>query len=131
VSGLGLLVVSFLPWYSAGGHDLTAWQAFSVTDILMAVAAAAALTVAIVAAAHISVSYPPAGSSVTGLLGIIAFACVLFRLLDPPGAAGVGREVGVWIGLIASAGVALGGYLGMQEPRPRAHAGPDQPQSAR
>src|SRR5437764_799841 len=82
VSGLGLLLVSFLPWYSAGGHDLTAWQAFSVTDIVMAAAAAAALSVAIVVAARLSVSYPPAGSSVTGLLGIIAFVCVLLRLAD-------------------------------------------------
>ena len=30
VSGLGLLVVSFLPWYSAGGENATAWQAFGV-----------------------------------------------------------------------------------------------------
>jgi hypothetical protein len=131
VSGLGLLVVSFLPWYSAGGHDLTAWQAFSVIDIVMAAAAAAALSVAIVVAARVSVSYPPAGSSVTGLFGIVAFACVLFRLIDPPGGADVGREAGVWLGLLATAGIALGGYLGMQEPRPRSQAaGPDHPQSA-
>jgi len=36
VSGLGLLVVSFLPWYSAGGQDATAWQAFSVVDLFIA-----------------------------------------------------------------------------------------------
>ena len=33
VGGLGLLVSSFLPWYSAGGEVATAWQAFSVTDL--------------------------------------------------------------------------------------------------
>ena len=41
LSGLGLLVVSFLPWYSAGGQDATAWQAFSVVDLVMAAAAIA------------------------------------------------------------------------------------------
>lgn len=117
VSGLGLLVSSFLPWYSAGGEDATAWQAFSVVDIVLAAAAVAALSVAIVVLARLSVSYPVAGSAVTALLGGIALICVVFRLIDPPGSGDVGREIGLWLGLLATAGVAWGGYLGMQEPR--------------
>jgi hypothetical protein len=117
VSGLGLLVVSFLPWYSAGGENATAWQAFSVIDLVIAAAAIMALSVAIVVITRLSVSYPVAGSATTALLGVIAFLCVLFRLIDPPGSGDVSREVGVWLGLVATAGVALGGYLGMQEPR--------------
>ena len=62
VSGLGLLVVSFLPWYSAGGENATAWQAFSVIDLVISAAAAiAALSVAIVVLFRFSVSYPVAG----------------------------------------------------------------------
>jgi hypothetical protein len=123
VSGLGLLVVSFLPWYSAGDENLTAWQAFGVLDVVLAVAAVMALSVGAVVLIRLSVSYPVAGSSVTAGIGAVAFVWVLYRLIDPPGSGDLGREIGIWLGLLATAGVAWGGYLGMQEPRA-------QPQSA-
>jgi hypothetical protein len=116
VSGLGLLVVSFLPWYSAGGHDVTAWQAFSVTDIVMALAALTALSVGIVAFGRLSVSYPVAGSAVTTGFGGVALLLIAYRLIDPPGSGDVDREIGAWLGLLAAAGITWGGWLGMQEP---------------
>jgi hypothetical protein len=119
ICGLGLLVVSFLPWYSAGDADATAWQAFSVIDLVLLAAAIASLSVGVVVVTRLSVSYPMAGSSVATGVGGVAFLCVLYRLIDPPGGGGVDREIGVWLGLIATAGVTLGGYLGMQEPSPR------------
>ena len=45
VSAIGLLAVSFLPWFSVGSTDLTAWQAFSVIDLVLLVAAIMALSV--------------------------------------------------------------------------------------
>ena len=64
-----------------------------------------------------SVSYPGAGSAVTALFGGLALILIAYRLINPPGGADVGREIGAWLGLVAAAGVTLGGYLGMQEPR--------------
>ena len=116
ISGLGLLVASFLPWYSAGGQDATAWQAFSVVDLFIAAAAAAGLSVGLVLVFQLSVSYPMAGASITALLGAIAVVLIVWRLIDPP-ADGLDVELGAWLGLIAAAGVTLGGYLGMQEPK--------------
>ena len=116
VSGLGLLVVSFLPWYSAGGQDATAWQAFSVVDLFIAAAAAAGLSVGLVVLFRLSVSYPMAGASVAALFGAIAVVLIVWRLIDPP-ADGLDVKVGAWLGLIAAAGVTVGGYLGMQEPK--------------
>ena len=118
LSGLGLLVVSFLPWYSAGGQDATAWQAFSVIDLVMAAAAIAGLSVGIVAFARISVSYPVAGSTIAAGFGALALVLIAYRLVNPPGSGDVDREVGAWLGLIAAAGITFGGYLGMQEARP-------------
>jgi hypothetical protein len=115
LNGLGLLVVSFLPWYSVGGEDATAWQAFSIVDLFIAAAAAAGLSVGVCVLLRISVSYPVAGSTVATLFGAIALVLVAYRLLDPPGS-GLDLEIGAWLGLVTSAGVALGGYLGMQEP---------------
>jgi hypothetical protein len=119
ISGLGLLVVSFLPWYSAGGQNATAWQAFSVVDLVMAAAAVAAISVAIVSLGRLSVSYPVAGSAMTAGFGGLALLLIAYRLINPPGSGDVDREVGAWLGLIAAAGITLGGYLGMQEPAVR------------
>jgi hypothetical protein len=117
IGGLGLLVSSFLPWYSAGGEDATAWQAFSVTDLFLAAAAVAGLSAAIVVLTHLSVSYPVAGSSVAALFGSIAVVLIVIRLIDPPGGGGVDREIGAWLGLFCAAAVTVGGYLGMQPRR--------------
>jgi len=114
VGGLGLLISSFLPWYSAGGESVTAWQAFSVVDVLMAAAAAASLILAAVVLARLSVSYPIAGNAIATLFGFIALALVVYRLIDPPGAGSPSRDVGAWLGLVSAAAVTIGGYLGMQ-----------------
>jgi len=117
ISGLGLLVASFLPWYSAGGEDVTAWQAFSVIDLLMAAASIAALGLAVVVIASLSVSYPAAGSAISTGFGALALILIAYRLINPPGGEDVDREIGAWLGLLAAAGIVLGGYLSMQEPR--------------
>ncbi len=114
VGGLGLLISSFLPWYSVGGESVTAWQAFSVVDVLMAAAAAASLILAVVVLARLSVSYPIAGNAIATLFGLIALALVVYRLIDPPGAGSPSRDVGAWLGLVSAAAVTIGGYLGMQ-----------------
>jgi hypothetical protein len=114
VGGLGLLVAAFLPWYSAGGENATAWQAFGVTDLILAAAAATAISVAVCVLFHISVSYPVAGSSVATGLGAIALVLTVYRLIDPPGGGGVAVEIGAWLALVCTAAITVGGYLGMQ-----------------
>jgi hypothetical protein len=114
IGGLGLLVASFLPWYSAGGEDATAWQAFSVTDIVLAAAAVAALSVALCVLFRISVSYPVAGSSVATGFGFVAAVLIVIRMIDPPGAGHIGLEFGAWLGLASAVAVTIGSYMGMQ-----------------
>ena len=97
------------------GQNATAWQAFSVVDLFMVAAAVAGLSVGLCILFRVSVSYPVAGSTVTAMFGALALLLIVWRLLDPPGD-GLDREVGAWLGLIAAAGVTVGGYLGMQEP---------------
>jgi hypothetical protein len=114
LGGLGLLVAGFLPWYSSGGEDATAWQAFSVTDVILAAAAVMGLSVAIVVITHLSVSYPVAGSAVATGFGAVALVLIVYRLIDPPGGGGVDLEIGAWLGLVCAAAITVGGYLGMQ-----------------
>ena len=114
IGGLGLLVASFLPWYSAGGKDASAWQAFSVTDIVLAAAAVAALSVATCVLFRISVSYPVAGSSVATGFGLVSVVLIVIRMIDPPGAGDPSVEFGAWLGLVSAVAVTIGGYMGMQ-----------------
>ena len=81
----------------------------------MAAAAVAGLSVGIVVLGRLSVSYPVAGSAVAAGLGGLALVLVAYRLVNPPGSGDADLQAGAWLGLIAAAGVALGGYLGMQE----------------
>jgi len=90
-----------------------------VVDLVLLVAAIMSLSVVVVTITHLSVSYPVAGNAMTCGAGALAFVLVLLRLIDPPGGGGVDREIGVWLGLVACAGITLGGYLGMQPERPR------------
>jgi hypothetical protein len=114
IGGLGLLVASFLPWYSFGElFDLTAWQAFSVTDLILAAAAVVAMSVAVCVLFGISVSYPVAGSSVAAGFGAVAVILIVIRMISPPGDH-LDLEYGAWLGLLSAAAIAVGGYLGMQ-----------------
>ncbi len=114
LGGLGLLVAGFLPWYSVGGEDATAWQAFSITDIVIAAAAVVGLSVAICVLFRISVSYPVAGSSVAAGFGAVAVVLVVIRMINPPGSGDPSVEFGAWLGLISAIAVTIGGYMGMQ-----------------
>jgi len=121
VGGLGLLVSLFLTWYSLGdrkGHgDMTAWQAFSVTDLVLAAAAAVSLSVAACVLFRISVSYPVAGSSVATGFGFVAVALIIIQMIDRPSADpffGSSLEFGAWLGLASAIAITIGGYMGMQ-----------------
>ncbi len=66
---------------------------------------------------------PPVSMNVAvAVLGGISTLLVLFRIVDPPGFGSFGGvsvdatlEFGIFLGLIAAAGIAYGGYRGMQE----------------
>jgi hypothetical protein len=114
IGGLGLLVALFLPWYSLGdSFDLTAWQAFSVTDIFLAAAAVMGMSVAVCVLLRISVSYPVAGSSVATGFGAVAVVLVVIKTTSPPGA-GLDADYGAWLGLVSATAITYGGYMGMQ-----------------
>ncbi len=125
-SGLALLIVMFLPWYGppaavAGIGDVTdrsAWQAFSVIDVLLLVVSVTAVGVAFARASGAMRASP--GMLLTAGGGL-AIALICFRLVSPPDPAGVGdtldfsRKVGIFLGLIAAVGVTYGGYRATKE----------------
>ena len=107
-----------------------AWQAFSLIDLILfiCVVGIVAMVIAELAGAAVSMPVSP-GAIITGLGGI-AFLLILFRLIFTPDAGGdvsdfapagvdvdvdVSSKIGLFLGFLASIGMAVGGWLTMQE----------------
>ena len=126
-SGAVLLLLMFvLDWFSVedtgdlGG--LNAWQSFGLIDLVLLLAALAGIALAIVAGTRSTVNLPVALSAITAGLGILSVALIIFRIIVTPefSAGGFGdietdRSIGVFLGLLAAAGIAYGGWTAMQE----------------
>ncbi len=114
VSGLLLFVFMFVAWYDIGFIGLNAWQAFSLVDLLLFLVVAAAVALPLLRAAGAMPALPPATPGrIVAVAGALAFVVVLGRLLVPPFA--TDREIGVFLGLLATAGIAFGGYTAARE----------------
>jgi hypothetical protein len=132
VSGLALLIIMFLPWFGVdfgGGdvleglgvdvslpevsEDFNAWESFDFIDLVLFVTAVVAIGLGVAAATSQQVNVPVATSAIVAGLGILATVLVIYRILDPVGEAD--RRYGLFLGLLAAIGVAVGGWMSMQE----------------
>jgi multidrug transporter EmrE-like cation transporter len=127
ISGVALFIIMFLKWFSLpevvglGGFaeavgvntSISAWEAFDFIDLVLLLAVVAGVGLVVLAAAQSSVQLPVAASAIAAGLGIFATLLVLYRVLDPP--SDLDRSYGLFLGLIASAGIAVGGWMAMQE----------------
>ena len=138
IAGVALFIFMFFSWFGFSATDLVpdsvvdqagelgieiptggleatvnAWQAFDFIDLVLLLAVLVSVGFAILGAMGTNANLPVAASALTAGIGIIATLLVLYRVIDPP--SGSGREIGVWLGLVASAGIAFGGWTSMQE----------------
>jgi uncharacterized membrane protein len=138
-AGVALLVVEFLPWYQPRGVPavagatpyatlgrLSAWEAFTVVDILLAVCALVAIALVIVTATARGPAKPVAFTVLTTLAGLLATLLALFRAVAPPQGY-LERCYGVWLGLAAAVLILVGGFLAMKDDRTPGAAPPDVP----
>ena len=128
-----LLIVMFFPWFGASaevaggkisGGNANAWQSFSFIDILLFLVIAVTIGLVIARAAG---SIPSELPAPPGLIilggGVLALVLIIFRLINTPGEdvvgfgvqVNVGRKIGIFLGLIAAAGIAFGGKLAADE----------------
>ena len=126
--GIVLLLLMFVDWYAAGGRtefqgqDLeislgfTAWQAFSVTDIILALTALAGIGLAVITAARRSPALPVAAGVITMTLGALATLLVLYRILNQPGPNDfVEVKLGAFLGFLSVFAIAVGGFRSMRD----------------
>jgi uncharacterized membrane protein YhaH (DUF805 family) len=126
-SAILLFIFMFFDWFSVSvsreivtfGVGGSAWHALDVIPIILMIAIVAAVGVAV--ARLTDAVFEPAISmnAVVAVLGAISVLLILYRIVSPPdsGFEGVSVDptVGIFLGLIAAAGIAYGGYRAMQE----------------
>lgn len=129
-SAILLFIFMFFDWFKVdidGGEGLfsvsvggSAWDALDVIPIILMLAVIAAVAVAIIRLTDAIFEPPVSLNAIVAILGGISVLLILYRIIDPPGAGDVpGVDVspalGIFLGLIAAAGITYGGYRAMQE----------------
>lgn len=115
-AALALFACMFLGWFNFGFVTQDAWEALHFISPVLTVVVVFTLAAVGMKAAGKSLGEVPA-DSVIFVLGCLAFILVLFRLIDPVSIGGEGFEesasveAGIFLALLASAGIAGGGYL--------------------
>ena len=130
VSAVALLIFMFLPWYGVSTEvpgfeasvNANAWEALSLIDILLFLVIL--VTLALVGAramGSLPANLPAPAGLIIAIAGAIALVLIVIRLISIPGPdvdiQGVefGRKIGIFLGLIAAAGITFGGYTAMNE----------------
>ena len=125
VAAIALFIISFLPWFGVGGTAVTVggttiggsrnfslWEAENPLDIYLLIVILVALTPAVLSLLGGGGDAPLAPFA-TALLAGVGTLLILYQVFDTPGDSD--RKIGLFLGLIACAGIAIGGYLSMQE----------------
>jgi hypothetical protein len=135
LGGVVLLISMFLDWYGFDGANTgnSAWEAFSVFDVVLAAIAGWAILTAVVTAAHNTPAVSLAMASLLTLVGAIALIVLVVRVIDPPtfkgivivvegdGTGEVTRQGGLWVGLGALVATTIGAFAAIRDERfPRA-----------
>src|SRR5688500_3161111 len=103
---------SRLPGGASGGDSANAWEVFSTLAWLLVAACAAPFILTWIVARGHALTWKP--GEVTMIVGIVAFVLILCNgiILGRPGdSVDIGLGVGYFVGLIASAGLLVAGYL--------------------
>ena len=117
-----LLVATFLDWYTprARGEGLSAWSAFTVVDLVLALVVILGLAVAVSQVAGRGPALPVALEVITTTLALAATLLVLYRIANQPGPNDAfDVSAGAWLGLLAVAGVFLGAWRALTDERAR------------
>ncbi len=135
ISAAALLIFMFFGWYSAPGvgkaiqqarqfgiptvgnidSSIDAWQAFDFIDLILFASVIAAVGMALLRMSDNRLNLPLSISTTVAGLGALSTLLVLYRVLDTPITGFDHREPGLYLGLAAAVGIAVGGYRTMKD----------------
>jgi hypothetical protein len=126
IAGVVLFFLLFFNWYDVSvsgalagfSAGATAWDAFSVIQLVLALTAIVAVGLAVLTATQSSPALPVSASVITTALGGISVLLILFRIIDTPGGnsvVDVSPTIWAFAGLIAAGAVTYGGYDSMRD----------------
>jgi hypothetical protein len=135
VSAILLFVFMFFEWFGvevsgvsgfsgtvATGEGGSAWDALDVIPIFLMLAIVVALGVAVIRLTDADLEPPVSLNAIVAGLGGFAVLLILYRIISPPNFGSFGGvsvdatlQFGIFLGLIAAAGIAYGGYSAMRE----------------
>jgi hypothetical protein len=114
VAGAILFISLFLSWGGVeGGEGFSGWESQSTLDIFLFILALFAVVPAVLAMTGGDADLPFASSATTFLLGAIGTIMMVYLFLDFPDV--LDKKFGFIVAVLATIGVAVGGYLGMQD----------------
>lgn len=130
VLGVALLALLWSPWYGTSGpgspQTIDAWQAFSVTDVVIALFAAACVAQAVVLAGIRSPAIGLTWNVCVNWAAIVLIVWIVVELFNtPPGYDSV--EPGAWASLAVAAMILLAGWLTLADERTEKAPDPDVP----
>ena len=127
VSAVLLFIFMFLPWLgfdapqgAAIDDAYNAWQATQSLDVFLFILILAALVPALLAMGGSAAQLPFVGAATTFLLAVLGLILIFVLIFDPDPFGGnidvdFKVRIGLWLGLLATGGIAVGGYLAMQD----------------
>ena len=134
VSAVLLFIFMFFDWFGievsgSGGFSQTvpdaggsAWDALDFIPIVLVVTIVIALVNVFLRLSDSEYEPPVSMNVAVAILGGLSVLLILFRIVSPPGFGSFGGisvdatlSLGIFLGLLSAAGIAFGGYRGMQE----------------
>jgi hypothetical protein len=118
LAAIAIAVTLALPWYGARAREetVTGFEAFTVIDVLLLLAAAVGIALAILQATRDSPSLPVAFGVLTVTVGAIETLLVVYRLVNEPGPDDfIDVRLGAWLGLAATVALTAGGWLSLRD----------------
>jgi hypothetical protein len=133
-SAILLFIFMFFDWFgvevssvegfsgAVPGAEGNAWDVLDVIPIVLMVAIVVALGVAVIRLTDADIEPPISMNAVVAALGGFSVLLILYRIINPPDFESFGGvdidttlKLGVFLGLVAAAGIAYGGYSAMRE----------------
>lgn len=135
VSAILLFIFMFFDWFGVevsgvpgfsgtvtGSGGGSAWDALDVIPIFLMLAIVVAIGVAVIRLTDADVEPPISLNAIVAALGGFAVLLILYRIVFPPDFGSFGGvsvdatlKFGIFLGLLAAAGIAYGGYSAMRE----------------